>query len=269
MSSTLIIGYGHLGQYAQKSWSKYIHIYGVSRTQPLISYSNGQWYPWKFQKDYSLKNEKKILEIIQKTPWINFWLPPSCSDANINIYIDVLKDVISLLRKSQLLTFISSTSVFGQHSQTIYEDSTVSPETENAKLLVKAEEYIKSHHALYHIVRPSGLVDEIRHPINRLAGRKNLSEANYLVNLVHSYDVVNFIWHLRHHQKYKKQSLVTNLSSHTHLTKSIFYTQCAKFRSLPIPEYLDIKTNSYSNRLISSNHLWQKYHYQLKYLHVN
>lgn len=272
MLSTVIIGYGHLGQYACRQWNKHTLIHALSRSQPQKSSKNTTkliWHQIELKQNISISEKQNIRCLIASSPWINFWLPPSCSYNNKNIYFDVLKDVISLLRNDQLFTFISSTSIFGNKPRVINEHSLPDPETENAKLLVCAEDYIKKHLKLYHIIRPSGLIDEERHPINSLAGKSKLKDTNSLVNLVHSADVVGFIWHLRNHPVFSKKSITTHISCYSHLPKKIFYENSARLRSLPIPEFFAPEHLNFSSRKILSDHLWQKYHYQLKHLHVD
>ncbi len=269
MYSTVIIGYGHLGQYAQKFWDSNLVIHAVSKSLPQKSNPKIISHQIHLKQTSKLEEYKLLHSAIKAAPWINFWLPPSSSDDTKNIYLDVLKDVISLLRNDQLLTFISSTSIFGSKNRLIYENSIPDPETENAKLLISAEEYIKKNHKLYHIIRPAGLIDEIRHPINTLSGKKNLKDGASLVNLIHSEDVVRFIWHLKNHSYFRKKSLTTNICSYTHLSKEIFYARGAKARSLSVPEFLTPELSLLPQRKILSHHLWQNYLYQLKYLHVD
>jgi dTDP-4-dehydrorhamnose reductase len=267
MKSTVIIGFGHLGRFIDPSWTNNLQIHAITRTQPKVEFKNLNWLQHQITSSNVLENKQNLVSVIKTSPWINFWLPPSLYDHSKNIYLDVLKNVISLLNREQLLTFISSTSIFGSKSRNIFENTSPDPESDNAKLLVTAENYIRSHHPRHHIIRPAGLVDNFRHPIHSLAGRKELKEGNNLVNLVHSQDVVNFIWHLQ--KFFSKASISTNIASHTHLSREIFYTRSAKLRSLSMPEFLTQNEAAISHRRVASHHLWQIYRYQLNYLHVD
>lgn len=265
MKSVTIIGCGKLGLYAAKTWPSFIKIQAVTKS-PIVScnFSNLIWHQHEFQTSSSLLKNEKISQTLVQSRWVNFWLPPSTPG-----YINALRETLSQLGSKQLFTFISSTSVFGSKNRTIDESSHPDPESDNAKILVEAEQYIKKTHKRYHIIRPAGLLDELRHPVFTLSSRKNLSEGNFNVNLIHSFDVVSFIKHLACHKKFTHKNIETNLASYTHLPKSLFYERSATKRNISKPEFLNQDNNPFDTKIIDSSFLWPRYQYQLKYLHVD
>lgn len=266
MNSTVIIGCGHLGIQTYHQWPSHFKIHAVTRNPRWDLGTPFIWHEINLDQNIDLATHKEIYKSIKQTSWINFWLPPSSSIH----YLKILDNLLFYLRSDQLLTFTSSTSVFGNQSQFIEENTATQPESENAKILVEAEKIIQKQHSLFHIIRLAGLVDEIRHPIYKLCQKKSLNiDGNQTVNLVHTQDAVGFMWHLANHHQFKKRCIITNLASHTHLTKDIFYKRSATKRKLPIPDCFDPDKTNIHQRLVSSENLWKKYGYQLKYLHLD
>lgn len=119
--------------------------------------------------------------------------------------------------------FISSTSVLPR------------PETKNAELLAREEEYFRTF-SQHTILRFGGLLGNGRHPGKFLSGRKNLEGPNWPVNLLHLQDAVKVTAtvidkKLNHH--------VFNVVSSEHPTRKEFYTAYCLKNNLPLPEFRD------------------------------
>lgn len=135
--------------------------------------------------------------------------------------------------KNSQVIFISSTSVYGEVSGPIDEDSALKPATINAEELVRCEEWFLSfpHHV---IIRFGGLLGASRHPGNTLSGKKNLKGGQQAVNLIHLDDTIGFT-KLVIEKKIKQQ--VFNLVAPFHPTRRDYYQNFCRDKNLPLPEF--------------------------------
>lgn len=118
-------------------------------------------------------------------------IPPSA--AKTVGYIDMMKKLLGGIARYRAnhLIFISSTGVFGDHQHIVDEDTIPEPTRGNGEVLFRAEKYLAAHFAgRLTIIRPGGLVGGDRHPVKFLAGRKNVSQKDAPVNLVHRDDLI-------------------------------------------------------------------------------
>jgi nucleoside-diphosphate-sugar epimerase len=154
--------------------------------------------------------------------------PDECLSSDIVVWsLPPIANYQSLLMKAHAefntavtWIFISSTSVFGAGQ--IDESSPYQAQSENARVLIESEQFLKSikHRRKVSILRPGGLVDEIRHPRNFFAKASVLSAANTNVNLIHTFDVASCITFLINHNQIGDDF---NLVSDDHPTKQQFY----------------------------------------------
>lgn len=124
--------------------------------------------------------------------------------------------------KNTWIIFISSTSVYPR------------PESKNAELLFKQEEWVKTNFSDWTIIRFGGLIGPDRHPGNHLSGKKNLSGRLWPVNLIHLEDTINFTNHVID-KNLKHTSF--NLVSDEHPTREEYYTEYCLRKNLPLPEF--------------------------------
>jgi|TARA_B110001469_G_C9635893_1_gene318860 nucleoside-diphosphate-sugar epimerase len=118
--------------------------------------------------------------------------------------------------------YTSSTSVYGNESREINEESDVRPETKSARKIVEVERYIQSHFKnRYIIIRLGGLVGGKRHPVKYLQGKVGVAKPFAPVNLVHREDVIRAIIL----QISSFTAGIFNLCSGDHPSKKEFYTK--------------------------------------------
>lgn len=129
--------------------------------------------------------------------------------------------------------FISSTSVYGQEAGQLDESILPEPTTENGRLLVQEEEWIKTF-PHFTIIRFGGLLGKNRHPGKTLSGRKNISGGNQPVNLLHLDDAVGFT-KLVIEKGLKNKTF--NLVNPEHPSREAFYQGYALAEKLPLPEF--------------------------------
>ena len=89
------------------------------------------------------------------------------------------------------MILISSTSVFS--SGHINSETEKSPITKNAIILNEVESFIQKRFSKKIIIRPGGLVDDIRHPKKNFRHSKEIKNSHHSPNLIHTEDVARFI----------------------------------------------------------------------------
>jgi len=133
------------------------------------------------------------------------------------------------------LVFISSTSVYGDLQGIVTEETEPSPNTENGKILLEEEKWVKSF-PHYTIIRFGGLIGEDRHPGKYLSGKSDLSNGNSPVNLTHLEDCIRFT-QLVLEKKIVNQTF--NLVSPNHPPRKEYYKGYCKNNNLPLPHFVD------------------------------
>lgn len=172
MKKILFLGLGHLGNFFIKHNQNY-SITGTKRhidpsmNIPIIAYTLGE--VWKDSTHF-------------ETIIISF---PPVPDYSIK-----LASLLNELPPFKKVIFISSTSVYG--TGMITEESIKNSQRRNSIELIKCERLIEGFED-YIIIRPGGLIDQIRHPRNLLKNSHTVKKSKSHVNLVHTYDVASFL----------------------------------------------------------------------------
>ncbi|MFP8487521.1 NAD-dependent epimerase/dehydratase family protein [Gracilimonas sp. Q87] len=146
----------------------------------------------------------------------------------------------------------SSTGVYGKSKGTITEEHTV-PNEDSDNALCKAEGELRKILKESVILRLAGLYGEDRHPVKYLAGRKNISDGDAPVNLVHRKDVIRAT-ELMIEERVRSQ--IYNICSPVHPSKSRIYTTIAKRLEMDKPEFLP---GGNDNKQISPDKLVDNY----------
>lgn len=183
-------------------------------------------------------------------------IPPGRSNTNYDLYASYMIQLIDSAFASGLkyLCFVSTTSVFGGHANTISHKTELAPVTHSAIAHVKIEKHLRTHYPSQHsVVRPSGLVGPsvhsltngesiarietsttpYRHPVFSLCQKQNIPNGHHPVNLVHLDDLITVI------SKLLEGDIVGtfNVSALDHPSKAEYYTWCAKQLNLPLPGF--------------------------------
>ncbi|MEX0608585.1 MAG: hypothetical protein WD016_00335 [Balneolaceae bacterium] len=160
-------------------------------------------------------------------------------------------------KKAQVIMY-SSTSVYNDLENEVDEkDSTPYKESPNA--LLAAEASLLEHCPDAVILRLCGLYGDERHPATHIAGRKNISDGDAPVNLVHRDDVIQIT------QKViegKVKHEILNVCSTSHPPKKEIYTDITERMELKKPHFLDGGENS---KVVSSEKALKKL--KVKLLH--
>ena len=156
--------------------------------------------------------------------------------------------------KKAHLVFISSTSVYGTNTGEVDETTIPLPETENGKILLEEEEWVKSF-PRYTIIRFGGLIGANRHPGKFLSGRLNLSGGNLPVNLVHLQDCIGFTKLVIDKKLFGE---TYNLAHPEHPSRKDYYSNYCLKHNLPLPEFSDLIENG---KIISSTKVMLHYQF--------
>jgi len=130
-------------------------------------------------------------------------------------------------RDKSHVIFISSTSVYLDDPILVNEES---PTIQNKELVLE-EQWILKHLKQVSILRFGGLLGDTRHPGQHLAGKKDLKNRLWPVNLLHLEDAIGFTLALI------EEGLkgVFNVVGDEHSTREKFYTEYSLKHHLPIP----------------------------------
>jgi nucleoside-diphosphate-sugar epimerase len=158
------------------------------------------------------------------------------------------------------LIFASSTSVYSSYGGLTTEEQT-DPETDSGKALVEVEKNLQTNKDFdTTIIRFGGLYGYDRHPVNYLAGRKNISQGNKPVNLIHQDDCIRIIAAVID-QKVRNE--VFNAVSDGHPPKREFYQTAAEHYRLPKPEFEKDSRTDY--RVVSNQKLKETLNFEFSY----
>lgn len=162
----------------------------------------------------------------------------SLAAENFQIHIETLLKQASN-SNVQHVVFISTTSVYGDKSRTITEQSSFSPNTQSGSINLAIEQLATQyfpHNAS--VLRLAGLIGGTRHPAKFLAGKTNLANPEQVVNLVHQKDVISAVHKVIDNQLWGETFL---LSATDHPTRKDYYTWAAKQLNLVAPIFVEQK----------------------------
>ena len=169
----LIFGLGHLANFIIKQ-NKSFTISGTYRSDNPIN--NKVNHAIKFELGDELFDLSRYKRII-----VNF--PPQ------EKLLEFIKCLLKNTNDSQEVIFVSSTSVFGTgHND---ESSTLNGIPHSGPYLLDIEAYLRDKECI--IIRPGGLVDAKRNPINFFKRSKHISDIQNHINYIHTEDVARFL----------------------------------------------------------------------------
>lgn len=185
-----------------------------------------------------------IAGFLSKTDALIINVPPKLRGEHSENYVAKMKLLHDAVKTSQVehLIFVSSTSVYGDIDGEVTEKTTPRPVTESGKQLLISENIFRDDEELEAtILRFGGLIGPTRHPVTMLSGRKNLSNGNAPVNLIHLDDCIRIIQEILTEEWWGE---TFNGVHPDHPTKRQYYTSEAIRKGLQPPEYV---TNSPKN----------------------
>lgn len=164
-------------------------------------------------------------------------VPPKLRGGHKENYVKKMQLLHGAIRSSEVkkIVFVSSTSVYGNIDGKVTEETTPEPETESGKQLNVSENILRKDSSLQAtIIRFGGLIGPDRHPVTMLSGRKNLSNGNAPVNLIHQNDCIKIITEILQNNWWGE---TFNGVYPYHPTKQEYYTSKAAGKGLQAPDY--------------------------------
>ncbi len=164
--------------------------------------------------------------------------------------------------KIKNVLYVSSTSVFKneEHFPVIKNNTKPNAISNSALQLIAIEKMLKANDNFNTtILRFGGLIDSERHPGKVLSGRKNISDPDAPINLIHKEDCIEIISTILQ-QNYWNTAI--NASYPFHPKKSDYYISYSKTHGLDLPEFnLNEKSKG---KIIDSSELLQQLKYRFK-----
>ncbi|MFK7814240.1 MAG: NAD-dependent epimerase/dehydratase family protein [Maribacter sp.] len=164
-------------------------------------------------------------------------VPPKLRSGNKENFVPKIRLLYQEVKKSEIekVIFVSSTSVYGDVDGEVTEDTIPQPSTESGKQLLASENiFVNDKELQTTVIRFGGLIGPNRHPITMLSGRKNLTNGNAPINLIHLNDCIRIIKSIL---KYSWWNEVLNGVYPEHPSKQDYYTLEAKKRKMQVPDY--------------------------------
>lgn len=184
---------------------------------------------------YADRIQGKIVDFLAASTILIIDIPPKLRGEHKEDFTAKIRQLIPYIEQSNVekVLFISSTSVYANDNSIITENTIPLPETNSGKQLLIAEQLLQDNfYFKTTILRFSGLIDEDRHPIKFLAGRKNIENPNSAINLVHQKDCIGIILKIIEKDCWNE---IFNASSPAHPERALYYTQKANDLGLPPP----------------------------------
>ncbi len=178
-------------------------------------------------------------------------VPPKLSKANSQDYFSKMQLIHKAVVQSKIqkILFVSSTSVYGDISGTVTENTIAEPISESGRQLLASENLFRTTSKLQtSIIRFGGLIGDDRHPIYRLSGKKDLLNGNHPINLIHLKDCIGIIKAIINNDWWNE---IFNGVYPYHPSKKDYYAIEAQKRKLRLPEYIHSKP-SFGKKIASS-----------------
>ena len=154
-------------------------------------------------------------------------------------HVDEIKHLIAAIEEHEIknILYISSTSVFKDEELFPLIDESTKPNavSYSSKQLISIEQMLQSNPNFnVTILRFGGLFDEKRHPAKYLSGRKNISNPEAPINLIHKEDCINIIGAIIKNNIWDK---TFNAVYPSHPSKIDYYSLYCKYHNIELPEF--------------------------------
>ncbi|MCF8713309.1 SDR family oxidoreductase [Joostella atrarenae] len=181
--------------------------------------------------------EGNISYFLQDVDILFINIPPRIRrNSNAN-YISKIKTLSEKIEESNIkkVIFISSSSVYANNNDIVDENTPPKPETESGKQILASEELLKSNpNFKTTVIRFSGLYGDKRHPITTLSGKKDVSNPEAPVNLIHLEDCIGIINAIIDKDVW---GITFNASAPKHPSREEYYTSQAEKMGLEPPTF--------------------------------
>ncbi|MET4083720.1 nucleoside-diphosphate-sugar epimerase [Pedobacter sp. UYP30] len=163
-------------------------------------------------------------------------IPPKRKSLELGDYPKKIESIIQSTKEAVKIVLISSTSIYGDHNITVDEDSEPNPETESGKMVLEAENILKSLCPNKStIIRFAGLIGPERNPGRFFAGKTDVPNGLAPVNMIHQNDAIGVACAIIEKDAFGK---IYNACAPNHPTKIDFYRDAALKSGLQPPTFI-------------------------------
>ncbi|SRX72451.1 NAD(P)H-binding protein [Aequorivita antarctica] len=197
--------------------------------------------------------EGEIQALLNNADCLVIMIPPGLRKNTGADYVLKMAHLVAAINESAVskIILVSSTSVYDDSQGNVTEKNEPRPETIAGKQLRQVEElFINSEELQTTIVRFGGLIGGTRQPAKYLAGRKDLSDGNAPVNLIHREDCINILVEILKQDAFGK---IFNAVNPNHPRKSDYYIQKAEELGLELPSFAENSTDEVYKQVDSEN----------------
>ena len=206
------------------------------------------WLGEQLATSLAVRNDVEIIKSRRATFDVEHFhhLPAEFNNTDVYVYsvpplaLPKIEKFFLTLPPEQKIIFISSTSVYGKNLGQVDEE-TILDGCEGNSMLLGVEAFLRDRFKKCTIIRPGGLYGLKRHPITFLAGKKGLTTGCEYTHLVQGADVVKMIEAVIERECFGE---TFNGVSDLVMFKKDFYTEVARRKNLPLPEYLECEVNN-------------------------
>ncbi|UXY12655.1 SDR family oxidoreductase [Kosakonia sp. ML.JS2a] len=180
--------------------------------------------------------EPDDLDALMNVDALVITLPARRSGPGEDFYLQAMQEIVdsALAYRIPRIIFTSSTSVYGDVSGVVKENSPRNPVTASGRTLKELEDWLHNLPGTsVDILRLAGLVGPARHPGRFFAG-KTAPDGDHGVNLVHLEDVIAAITLLL---QSPKGGHIYNLCAPEHPTRATFYPAMARQLGVEPPKF--------------------------------
>lgn len=197
-----IIGLGWLGLPLAKQLSSMGHkVVGTTRSIDKQKHLRMQQYDARLFDMFVSTPATQLVKANIEHSNVIINIAPGRKTIEVESYLEHMKQLIDYLCACQPkhITFISTTSVFGEQQGTLSEEHPTNASTASGVAHARIEKYLLSQCPdLCAILRLAGLIGpnhdgSLRHPVYALSKKSNIGNPNQRVNLIHQRDAIALI----------------------------------------------------------------------------
>ena len=179
----------------------------------------------------------EVKAVLNEVDYLMIMIPPGLRGNTGSDYVLKMTHFLEEIKRAKVekVILVSSTSVYDESQGKVTEKDEPMPQTIAGKQLRQVEElFFHSDEFKTTVVRFGGLIGGSRQPARYLEGRKDLSDANAIVNLIHRQDCIGILTEIL-----KKDALgyVFNGVNPEHPNKAEYYIQKANELGLEPPHF--------------------------------
>ncbi|GAA4355615.1 SDR family oxidoreductase [Hymenobacter saemangeumensis] len=239
LPTVLVLGCGWLGLALARSLvAAGSTVLGTTTTPeqlPVLAAAGIQGYTLRLGADFGPSHEALLLRLLQAADVLVLNVPPRAAAAGA--YPTLLRPVHRAVAAAGIrhVLFVSSTSVYPNEPRLMREHDAMSTR-DAASDVLRAEGHFVPRYGqwLSTVVRLGGLIGPERAPGRFLAGRRDLSQGNAPVNLLHLTDAVGVLSSIIQHNIWGH---TFNVCSASHPLRREFYPEAARFLGLEPPTF--------------------------------